>query len=220
VRGEVFAIDRIQLDNEWAKSFKEMGVSKIGFYDAEDPQPQQNFLTEQVRECPLTYEPFKQALVTYLGFGFKPLGLLFRDVSTKDFRVVNTVFKKLSFYATQSFDEKVDEFQYGQPIMLVEGVLDAEACSHLTGYPYVIAYLSSYVNSYLAAVLSSITNRFVVIPDNDTAGEHGLNNSTSNLKLHKSRVKQCKLESKDFGDVYRNRHSGDVERAQLALKLA
>jgi hypothetical protein len=197
----------------WVRDLNIMRVSKIGVWSSESGgKDDLSKLLGYCQEDP----PFRNAIVTYLGFKFRPIGLFFRDMDTKDFRTYVTV-KKFKFYVCQKFDERFTEFRYGDPIVLLEGPPDAEAFSYLTGYPWVIAYLRSWIGPYLAAFLASLTNRVLVVPDNDAAGYSGFPKIKKNLNAFGVQVDQMITTGKDFRDTFDEGFILDVNTALMHL---
>lgn len=118
-------------------------------------------------------------ITTYLGFKFFPLGIFFRAVFEKLFHQV--VKHTPIFYVSKSFDDEYTRFIYGQPIVLFEGILDAEVFSYITQYPFIMAYLTSSVSVNLASFLSILTDKVVIVPDTDKWGMLNLERSKKNL---------------------------------------
>lgn len=200
-------------DHVWVRDLNIMRVRKVGVWS-----PESGGTDDISRLLPFCQEkhPFRNALVTYLGFKFRPIGLFFRDMDTKDFRTFVTV-KKFKFYVCQNFDDRYTEFRYGEPIALLEGVADAEAFSYLTGYPWVIAYLRSWIGPHLAAFLASLTNQVLVIPDNDPAGQSGYPKIHKNLTAFGMKVDRMDTTPKDFREVFDNGYVKDVNEAIIYL---
>jgi hypothetical protein len=222
--GGVFPFDL--RSHRWIDALRHFNVSKVGIYDS--LYVGDNFLSEQVRlakvekrvndQIVLSDDPYfngAQCLVTYLGFGFAPNGLLFRNLADKEFRINSFIDRNLLYYVSQRFEERVSDFKYGTPIVLLEGVLDVECFANMMEYPFVIGYLTSGVRDTLAAVLSSMTNKFLVIPDNDGPEKRALNEAQLQHTIHNFNkygvtpyIGKTKL--KDFGDVFMYKSSTDV----------
>jgi hypothetical protein len=222
--GGVFPFD--SRSHRWIDALRSFNVSKVGIYDP--LYVGDNFLSEQVRRAKtektvngqkvLSDDPYfngVQCLVTYLGFGFDPNGLLFRNIVDKEFRINSFIDRNLLYYVSQRFEERAFEFQYGMPIVLLEGVLDVECFANMMEYPFVIGYLTSGIRDTLAAVLSSMTNKFLVIPDNDGPEKRALNETQLQHTIHNFNkygispyIGKTKL--KDFGDVFMYKSATDV----------
>lgn len=203
-------------DHKWVRHLAEMGVTKFGAVDhtgsADDS------LSKLLNSAPSQFAPFTYTLVSYLGFFERPLGLLFRSMEDKDFRIEDFGINKLLYYVTQSFELHKDKFKYGYPIVLLEGSLDAECFSYLTGYPYAMGYLKSYVNAWTAAFLSSMTNKFLLVPDNDQAGRETSERTLDNFKYYRVKVEVLKTAHKDFDDVYKYKDELEPKKALAKLR--
>lgn len=92
-----------------------------------------------------------------------------------------------------------------------------EAFASMTGYPYVISYMTSYVGSLLAAFVASMTDKVILVPDNDTSGNRGAAQSLKNFMGYNVTVKILKTEQKDFGDVYDAKNALDAEKARYLI---
>lgn len=211
--------------HRWADSFKSMGVSKFGVYHP--TAVHNNFITEQIEKVKFKNKdgslydpksPFENSLVSYLGFYQRPLGIFFRDMTTKDFRCYKFHKGKLKFYVSQEFDKNFSNFRYGDIISLAEGGLDVESFCHLTGHPYGVGYLTSAVNYYLAAFLCSLTNRFLLVPDNDSVGSDNIPKTMKSFAMFGITPKILKYESNDFGAVFTNKCESDVFIAKKMLE--
>jgi len=88
-------------------------------------------------------------------------GLLVRTSSREFFKVFRTRFICFGL-------ANLEGFRYGEPLVLVEGVKDAQAVSLF--YPYVLAYLTAQPPQLLLQVVSYLTDKVVVFVDNDAAG--------------------------------------------------
>lgn len=217
--GAVQSLKLETVEDRWVRYLRALEVEKVGVYRqsriASTPNPLYSILDQCIAD-----PPFEEALVTYLGFQDHPTGLLFRKLQAKEFKFVPLKTRKLSYYVAQDFEVHAHRFSYGLPIVLVEGVLDAESFAKTVQYPYVMAYLTSYVNTYVAAFVASITNRVLLVPDNDDAGRNGAKRSIKNFKEFGVGVKEMKTIEKDFGDVFANKNTLDIRMAYQMLQLA
>lgn len=221
IPGTVLPLDSINLsDNRWHNTLTKMGVKKVGIHHPMNEPKEGQFFDGLLKRCKVPEDKalFASAFVSYLGFHFEPFGLIFRDTSSKDFRVNNFEFKKLNFYVAESFDLGFESFKFGSPIVLLEGLLDAECFRYLVGYPYVIAYLSSYANDYISAFIGSMTDKVMIVPDSDAAGTNNVKYTTRNLSRFGVDVKVHITQCKDFGDVFSFNNLDDVQRASDALR--
>lgn len=216
MRGDIVYLSSVKMTDRWSRCLTEMGVSKVGVYrsgGAVVGHP----LSEFIKQIPDGTIPYESALVAPLGFRNRPLGMLFRNTATKDFKVVPFYTGRLSFYASEGFEKHKDKFVPGAPIVLLEGVLDTEAFVSMTGYPFAIAYLTSYVGSLLSAFVASMTDKVILIPDNDQSGRRGGEQTLKNFRGYDVKVKVMTTELKDFGDVYDAKSQLEVEKARYLL---
>ena len=146
-----------------------------------------------------------------LGFGVRAL---------KGKRFSTHLFQAPGFYSAQTCYE--EPFKFGTPIMVVEGVLDAEVAS--LAYPWVLATLTSKISEAQVFLLSMLTRTIVVSFDNDPAGEKGLRFSTGYLR--KWGLQWVDLSPprrmKDWGDLLslpREEMQGELVRFQRTLKM-
>ena len=90
-------------------------------------------------------------------------------------------------------------FQYGMPIVLVEGEKDAIAMQ--TIYPYTLAMGRNTLGSSIK-YLKYLTDKFVIIPDNDEAGLKGYKKDMDRYGLILKRISISNPKLKDVADVY------------------
>ena len=86
-------------------------------------------------------------------------GFLFRSTRDKFFLLWKT-----TQVVAYGFSNLV-EFQYGNTLILVEGAKDAEAIRRV--HPYVLGYLGSRPSINLLNFCKQLTNKILLIPDND-----------------------------------------------------
>lgn len=68
-----------------------------------------------------------------------------------------------------------DNFKYGTPILLVEGHLDRDVMAN-TIYPYTLGIMTNRLSKVQVELLTGLTNKFILMLDNDKAGETGTKN--------------------------------------------
>lgn len=90
-------------------------------------------------------------------------GFLLRSVKDKAFRVLSE--SKALFYGWQDFENYTPD----QPIILTEGVKDAEAFK-VGGYPYTLAMLSSRLSTSQYHIVSRLSHCIYVVLDSDLFG--------------------------------------------------
>lgn len=219
--GDVRKLNEFRPSDAWSKLLIEMGVEKFGLYRRVGKEPTFKFLSDLVVSVPETLEvpilSYQYALVTHLGFKFEPLGLMFRNIKEKDFKVTPFGKTKFMFYATEAFENNEKVFKPGAPLVVLEGSLDAEAFVHMTGYPFVIACLTANIGPSLTAFIASMTDKVLVVPDSDDAGTRGLEMSKRNLRSLGVRVKSFRTVEKDFAEVLRKRNTAEAEKAKVLL---
>lgn len=107
------------------------------------------------------------------------LGYAFRSIEGKEFTVKNT-YPMIGFTASRAmFSLNQYRGKSGQPLILVEGVSDAEAVSSI--YPWVIAVMGNKVKNTMAEILHWYTRKVFLLFDNDKAGQSGIQYSLDSL---------------------------------------
>lgn len=95
----------------------------------------------------------------------KVISMVFRATNAKEF------LNHSLFYNLYGFDLIDPNFQYGQPIVLTEGIYDADVLRQI--YPNVMATLTSSITMMMAETLSLMTDHIIVAFDADDAGISG-----------------------------------------------
>lgn len=137
------------------------------------------------------------------------VGFIFRSVFGKSYVTVNRDFKDkdkkvpLMFGFYKDF-EKFDRYSRCLPIVICEGLKDCIALKKI--YPYVLANNTSSMGINLQ-VLSNLTNKFILVYDNDEAGQEGMKRDIRNLRNLKYDVTIVSPKScyKDCADCYENK---------------
>lgn len=126
----------------------------------------------------------------------KVVGLTFRTIEgPKDFLTWGN--NKGNFYGLGQLNPS---FKFGDPIILVEGLFDCDVVKQY--YPNTMAVLTSGLTKNQSAVLTRLTNRVILMLDNDDAGKSGTRLSENAIR-NKCDVKvfthhpKCK----DAGDI-------------------
>lgn len=122
---------------------------------------------------------------------------ILRSKETKNFLNIKLIDDVPLVYGLIDFSD----FKYNTPIILVEGVKDAQTIK--LKYKYTLAYLRASISKSLIEYLKLITNRLIVIPDNDKAGknlEYYLKYDDNTI-LNRAKIYYCQT-SKDFGDYW------------------
>lgn len=101
----------------------------------------------------------------------KVVGLTFRTITgPKDFLTWGN--NKGNFYGLGMLDS---DFKYGTPIILVEGLMDCDVVKQY--YNNTMAVLTSGLTKNQVAVLTRLTNKVILMLDNDDAGKKGTKSS-------------------------------------------
>lgn len=125
----------------------------------------------------------------------KVLSIVFRTIrGKKEFMKVGTT--KSTFYGLGELDSK---FKFGTPILLVEGHLDRDIMA--TIYPNTFGIMTSHLSKSQVELLTSLTNRFILMLDNDEAGISG--QKAAKYQLKGSQVLELRKDNrlKDAGDL-------------------
>lgn len=103
----------------------------------------------------------------------KPASIIFRGVSGKVF---------MDYSVTQVFyglDRLPDTFKYGDWLVLCEGIYDSDVLRIIE--PNTIAVLTSDISNFKAEILKTITDKFIIAYDSDTAGDKGFLSTSKRL---------------------------------------
>jgi hypothetical protein len=202
-------------DNHWVKFFNEHPRERVKIVRYGNKDSDSNYL-----EAAKYFEELKIIKPGSLGLlaplGFTQNGWVYRDLNQKLF--VTQVFGSPMYYAAQWFCDRLSFFKFGDPVVVCEGVLDAECLVELTGYPYVIAQVGSSMSVRLGMMMSLITDKIVLVPDNDKAGEAGAKKSLFSLKqLGVKGAVVTTASHKDTGELWLN--GSTVDRLIFKKKL-
>ena len=125
----------------------------------------------------------------------KIISIVFRSTDkNKEFIKVGTT--KSSFYGLGELSE---DFKYGTPILLVEGHLDRDMMA--TIYPNTLGIMTSHLSKSQINILSYLTNKFILMLDNDEAGIEGQKTAKYQLKGNKIMELKHYNKLKDAGDL-------------------
>lgn len=123
------------------------------------------------------------------------INLTFRSISIKkEFNKWGTT--KSLFYGLGDLDKN---FHYGDMIVLVEGHLDRDMMKTL--YPNVLGVMTSTLSKNQVELLSYLTNKIVLMFDNDEAGKFGIKKALTQLKGFDVHVLNHYGKLKDAGDL-------------------
>lgn len=88
---------------------------------------------------------------------------------------------------------------FGQPIILVEGHLDRDTMSEF--YPNVLALTTNKISNTQKEILTYLSNKFILMLDNDEAGRIGTKDAYYKLKGCKIQEIKHLANMKDAGDL-------------------
>lgn len=140
-------------------------------------------------------------------------GIIFRALDEKVF--TNYGLGKGNFYGIGQLD---DNFKYGDLIVLVEGAIDRDVCS-LFITKNCLSVLTSTITNNQLQVLENLTNKVLLLLDNDEAGNNGEVQTKRKLNqvgitcytINKSEI------IKDLGDLLELKRKNDM-RADLIIQ--
>lgn len=125
----------------------------------------------------------------------KVISIVFRSINTnKEFMKVGTT--KSTFYG---LGELSKNFKYGTPILLVEGHLDRDMMASI--YPNTLGIMTSHLSENQVEILKYLSNKFILMFDNDDAGIKGQNYAKYQLKGNKLAFFKHDYRLKDAGDL-------------------
>ena len=121
-------------------------------------------------------EDNSEVLMIFNNISGKSNGVLFRSLDKKEFS--NFGFSKGMFYGLGDLDEN---FKYGDPIILVEGAIDRDTCAKFIS-KNCLALLTSRLSNNQVEVLKRLTNKIILLLDNDEVGIQGEENIKKKFK--------------------------------------
>lgn len=125
----------------------------------------------------------------------KVINIVFRSINTnKEFMKVGTT--KSTFYGLGKLSK---DFKYGDPILLVEGHLDRDMMSVL--YQNTLGVMTAHLSKSQIELLKGLTNKFILMFDNDEAGIKGQKDTFYKLKGNKVSIFEHNYKLKDAGDL-------------------
>ena len=125
----------------------------------------------------------------------KVISIVFRSMGpVKEFMKIGTT--KSSFYG---LGELSKDFRYGTPLLLVEGHLDKDMMQSI--YPNTLGIMTSHLSKSQTEILKYLTDKFILMLDNDDAGREGQKYAKNQLKGNKILELQHDFRLKDAGDL-------------------
>ena len=109
-----------------------------------------------------------------------------------------------------------DDFSYGDWVILVEGMSDREALIDI--YPNVMAVLSDGISTVQMELIRNLTDKFLIIYDNDEVGSKGFYRDRKKLKEEGKTVKGFRYpkgsDVGDPGDILELKYRGKTFEAE------
>lgn len=177
---------------------------KIKGKDIEVPLFVRNF----IEEC-------GEALLIANIVGGHILGYVCRSLDSHDF--CNYGYGKGMFYG---LGDLRSDFKYGDAIVLVEGTIDRDVCK-LFITENCLGVLTSSLSVNQAIVLSNLTNRVILLLDNDEAGKIGETSIVKKLNKYNINIKVVPKEAsiKDLGDLVPILYSAKASQGKYIINL-
>ena len=147
-----------------------------------------------------------QYLVQYMSFhnealmmaniiSDKIINITFRSINTnKEFMKVGNM--KSIFYGLGKLSK---DFKYGDTILLVEGHLDRDMMA--TIFPNTLGVMTSHLSKSQVELLRGLTNKVILMLDNDEAGRKGQYYAKKQLTNFKVSELEHDISLKDAGDL-------------------
>lgn len=104
----------------------------------------------------------------------RPISMVFRALTKKEFMDISIC------YCAYGFDLIDENFRYGDWLLITEGIYDSDCIRSV--YKNSVAMLTSNITVMQAQILKSLTNRFIIAFDNDSAGDSGYRKTLKRLK--------------------------------------
>ena len=152
------------------------------------------------------------------------VGFIYRTVFGKSYTTVTRTFKDkehklpLMFGFYKDFED-YDSHDTCKPIIVCEGLKDCITLKKI--YPYVLSNNTSHMGINLQ-VLSNLTNKFILIYDNDRAGQEGMNEDISSTQRLKYDIVEMKIADgyKDITDMSENQDKFNSLKESLLAHIA
>lgn len=202
----------------WVYAAKRLGLSSIKLLMAGDAVHlhSASFVRRFIDEHRLVAMYPMSFLGIHCGYGFRAL-------TTKEF--TQAVFLPFVSYTCHSVIPRMRDgtLKWGVPFLFSESVMDAETLSRF--YPISFAYLRSAMSVNLCRMVSCFTDKVIVVPDNDEAGQKASRVMTRSLSRFGIRVYFIKFPASynDPGDLIKALMAGksiQMETAYLKRQFA
>lgn len=103
----------------------------------------------------------------------KLFSIVFRSVGSKDFMDYSLSY---NLYGLDNMDS---DFEYGDHVILTEGIYDADSFRHI--YPNTLAMLTSNITVMQSEVIKTLTDKIIIAFDDDKAGDAGFTKAIQRL---------------------------------------
>lgn len=115
-----------------------------------------------------------------IQFSTTLFGFVFRALNEKAFSTfsLTPLYLYSSTTTLKHFSDRCS-YGYGYPFLVSEGFMDAELLGGI--WPVSLGMMTSHISDYQAQFISMFTNRVILVPDNDDAGDRGVEASERNL---------------------------------------
>lgn len=157
----------------------------------------------------------KEVLLMCNFIGDKVQGIVFRGIEEKAF--INYNLGRGTFYGLGDLDK---DFKYGDLIVLVESAVDRDLCAN-TITKNCLSLLTSSITRAQATVLSNLTNKVLLLLDNDKAGNEGTTSTKKKLNTLGVSTKIITKSNriKDLGDIAELLMNNKVKEANNIIDM-
>lgn len=150
-------------------------------------------------------------LIIFNELAGKPISAVLRSIKVKEFSDLS------QYRCLYGLDMLKDDFRYGDTILLSEGIYDADSFRPV--FHNSLAVLTSSVSPFQAEILCTMTDKFIVAMDSDTAGLGGFNKTEKRLKKVNSGIIVKRLnvypKDKDLGVMREVYNRGETDEYNM-----
>ena len=165
-RNHTWPIQTFNFDHHWKTVSEPAGweqrIRLVRYFDAQEFLPEKDYMHYFMYENPVCFMFPMTFMGVLTGFGF-------RSVESHEFSIRK--WGPTICYTSARTLSVTDSFKYQYPIVISEGVADAEAVSQV--YPWSMAALGNCVRRMVAKMLPLVTNKVYIMLDNDEGGSIG-----------------------------------------------
>lgn len=179
-------------------------IRLVRYYDVKDFLPEKDYLHFFFYDNPICFMYPMSFMSVFTGFGF-------RSVESHEFSIKK--WGPTISYTTSKMLVNIKDFRYHNPIILAEGVADAEAISQI--YPWVMGMLGNHTKLLVSKLLPLVTRKVYLMTDNDKGGYDGREKTIRALsKQVEIGIIEYPKEYKDPADYY----LADPEKMKQQIK--